>query len=259
LKRSIIFIAVLILLATLGGGLGYFHFVVKPGMIKRFILQAPPPPASVAVAVGKIETWAPRLPAAVVLVFTILAVLPDQIGQDRIDALSIECTVKKLITNKAYPSEIIDIDYDPTLAIRGIVVDKEAGNVFKMDRHLLPLLDLLAAGKTRLRPILMTTFAAILTLLPLSFGLGAGAALSFARGIGEFGATIMFAGSFQGVTQTLSLAIYAQFDHDFDIALTISALLIVLSGMILFAVKLRPRWTRSESTSPFLFAPSGSS
>jgi membrane fusion protein, multidrug efflux system len=63
LKRSIIFIAVLILLATLGGGLGYFHFVVKPGMIKRFILQAPPPPASVAVAVGEIETWAPRLPA----------------------------------------------------------------------------------------------------------------------------------------------------------------------------------------------------
>ena len=63
MKRSIIFIAVLILLATLGGGLGYFHFVVKPGMIKRFILQAPPPPASVAVAVAKIETWAPRLPA----------------------------------------------------------------------------------------------------------------------------------------------------------------------------------------------------
>ncbi|MGH6838874.1 MAG: efflux RND transporter periplasmic adaptor subunit [Methylocella sp.] len=63
MKRSIIFIAVLILLATLGGGLGYFHFVVKPGMIKRFILQAPPPPATVAVAVAKIETWAPRLPA----------------------------------------------------------------------------------------------------------------------------------------------------------------------------------------------------
>jgi len=62
-KRSIIFIAVLILLVTLGGGLGYFQFVVKPGMIKRFILQAPPPPASVAVAVAKIETWVPRLPA----------------------------------------------------------------------------------------------------------------------------------------------------------------------------------------------------
>ena len=63
MKRSIIFIAVLILLATLGGGLGYFHFVVKPEMIKRFILQTPPPLASVAVAVAETETWVPRLPA----------------------------------------------------------------------------------------------------------------------------------------------------------------------------------------------------
>ncbi|MEJ7568859.1 MAG: ABC transporter permease, partial [Gaiellaceae bacterium] len=56
--------------------------------------------------------------------------------------------------------------------------------------------------------------------LPLAAGgLGAGAALGFARGIGEFGATIMFAGSLQGVTKTLSLAIYEQFDLDFDVAL----------------------------------------
>ena len=65
-------------------------------------------------------------------------------------------------------------------------------------------------------------------MLPLARGgLGAGAALAFARGLGEFGATIMFAGSLQGVTQTLSLAIYEQFDVDFDVALAISALLIV--------------------------------
>jgi membrane fusion protein, multidrug efflux system len=63
MKRSIIFIGVLIFLATLGGGLGYFQFVVKPGMIKRFILDSPPPPASVAVDTPRIETWAPRLPA----------------------------------------------------------------------------------------------------------------------------------------------------------------------------------------------------
>ena len=49
--------------------------------------------------------------------------------------------------------------------------------------------------------------------LPLAgTGLGAGAALAFARGLGEFGATIMFAGTLQGVTQTVSLAIYQQFD-----------------------------------------------
>ena len=68
--------------------------------------------------------------------------------------------------------------------------------------------------------------------LPLaSTGLAAGAALSFARGIGEFGATIMFAGSLQGVTQTISLAIYAQFDLNFDVALALGALLVVASGV----------------------------
>jgi membrane fusion protein, multidrug efflux system len=63
MKRSIIFIVVLIGLVTLAGGLGYFQFVVKPEMIKHIILQASPPPASVAVATPRIETWAPRLPA----------------------------------------------------------------------------------------------------------------------------------------------------------------------------------------------------
>jgi molybdate transport system permease protein len=93
-------------------------------------------------------------------------------------------------------------------------------------------------------------------MLPLARGgLGAGAALAFARGLGEFGATIMFAGSLQGVTQTLSLAIYEQFDLDFDVALAISALLIVLSALVLLSVKLVIRW-RSESDSLILFAAS---
>jgi molybdate transport system permease protein len=96
--------------------------------------------------------------------------------------------------------------------------------------------------------------------MPLAAGgLGAGWALAFARGIGEFGATIMFAGSLQGVTQTLSLAIYEQFDVDFDTALAIGAELVVVSAAILFAVKLVPGWRRSPSTSPALFGPSASS
>jgi molybdate transport system permease protein len=96
----------------------------------------------------------------------------------------------------------------------------------------------------------------IRVMLPLARGgLGAGAALAFARGLGEFGATIMFAGSLQGVTQTLSLAIYEQFDLDFDVALAISALLIVISALILLSVKLTIRW-RSESGSLTLFAAS---
>jgi molybdate transport system permease protein len=96
--------------------------------------------------------------------------------------------------------------------------------------------------------------------LPLaSAGLGAGAALAFARGIGEFGATIMFAGSLQGVTQTFSLAIYEQFDVDFDVALAISSLLIVVSGALLLAVKIVPSWARSGWISPLGFARSSSS
>ena len=95
--------------------------------------------------------------------------------------------------------------------------------------------------------------------LPLaSGGLGAGAALAFARGIGEFGATIMFAGSLQGVTQTLSLAVYEQFDVDFDTALAIGAELVIVSAVVLLAVKVVPGWARSTSPFTTLSAPSRS-
>jgi molybdate transport system permease protein len=105
----------------------------------------------------------------------------------------------------------------------------------------------LGAGQAR-------TFARVA--LPLAAGgLGAGAALAFARGIGEFGATLMFAGSLRGVTQTLPLAIYEAFDLDFDLALAISALLVAISAVILLATKLAFRW-RSTSPSTTLFAPS---
>lgn len=89
-------------------------------------------------------------------------------------------------------------------------------------------------------------------------GLGAGFALSLARGIGEFGATIFFAGSFQGVTQTLPLAIYAQFDVNLDVALGISALLVLVSAAALLIVKLIPAWAGSSSTFAYPFARSRS-
>ena len=102
------------------------------------------------------------------------------------------------------------------------------------------------------------TFARVA--LPLaSGGLGAGAALAFARGLGEFGATIMFAGSLQGVTQTLSLAVYQEFDVDFDTALAIGALLVIASALVLLAAKVVLAWRRSTSTSITVSAPSVSS
>jgi molybdate transport system permease protein len=81
--------------------------------------------------------------------------------------------------------------------------------------------------------------------LPLAAGgLSAASALAFARGLGEFGATIMFAGSLQGVTQTLPLAIYAQLALDFDVALALGAFLVLVSLAVLLTVKLLPTWTR---------------
>jgi molybdate transport system permease protein len=120
-----------------------------------------------------------------------------------------------------------------------------------LDKTLLDASRTLGAGPAR-------TFFRIA--LPLaSRGLAAGAALSLARGIGEFGATIMFAGSLQGVTQTVSLAIYAQLDIDFDVAIALGVVLVLVSAAILLLVKLIPAWTRSTSTSLSPFARFGSS
>ena len=69
-------------------------------------------------------------------------------------------------------------------------------------------------------------------------GLLAGGALALGRALGEFGATLIFAGSFQGITQTVPLAIYDRFATDFDGALALSAVLVVVSAAILLAVKL---------------------
>ena len=72
-------------------------------------------------------------------------------------------------------------------------------------------------------------------------GLAAGGALALGRALGEFGATLMFAGSFEGITQTVPLAIYDRFATDFDSALALSAILVALSAAILLAVKLVQR------------------
>jgi molybdate transport system permease protein len=79
-------------------------------------------------------------------------------------------------------------------------------------------------------------------------GLIAGEAVAVARGLGEFGATIMFAGSFQGTTQTFTLAIYQQFEtiDGFEVALSISALLVIVSLAILLSLKLSGLWLRAR-------------
>src|SRR5438445_9285757 len=98
--------------------------------------------------------------------------------------------------------------------------------------------NVVAASRTLGAGPLRTFFRIV---LPLARGgLSAGAALAFARGLGEFGATIMFAGSLRGVTQTLPLAVYAQFDVNFDVALAVSALLVLISAALLVTLKWLP-------------------
>jgi len=65
-----------------------------------------------------------------------------------------------------------------------------------------------------------------------------GAVMCWSRALGEFGATVMFAGSFQGRTQTMPLAIYAALESDLDAALVLSAILVVVSFAVLLALRL---------------------
>lgn len=65
-----------------------------------------------------------------------------------------------------------------------------------------------------------------------------GVALAWARALGEFGATIIFAGNFPGRTQTMPLAIYLGFELDLDVAVALSVLLVTLSFVVLMFVKI---------------------
>jgi molybdate transport system permease protein len=80
-----------------------------------------------------------------------------------------------------------------------------------------------------------TTVLRTVTLPLVLPGLMSGAVLAFARSLGEFGATLTFAGSLQGVTRTLPLEIYLQRETDPDAAVALSLLLIVVAAGIVIA------------------------
>lgn len=75
-------------------------------------------------------------------------------------------------------------------------------------------------------------------MVPMSWvSILSGCVLTWARALGEFGATILFAGNFPGRTQTMPLAIYVGFEMDLTVALTLSALLVCFSFVVLGLVK----------------------
>jgi molybdate transport system permease protein len=74
--------------------------------------------------------------------------------------------------------------------------------------------------------------------VPLAFpALVAGALTAWARALGEFGATIIFAGSFRGVTQTIPLAIFAEFHRNLDAAVALSVLVLGFAFAVILAVR----------------------
>jgi molybdate transport system permease protein len=117
------------------------------------------------------------------------------------------------------------------VAMPFLVITCEAG-LRAMDRRFEDAAATLGAGRwTTLRRV---------TLPLIAPSLGAGMALCWARALGEFGATITFAGNLPGVTQTMPLAVYLTLETDLDAAIALSLVLLAISLAVLVA--LRDRW-----------------
>jgi molybdate transport system permease protein len=112
--------------------------------------------------------------------------------------------------------------------VRGAIAAFEA-----LDPALLDASRTLGAGEGR-------TFARV-AIPGARAGLASGLALAWGRALGEFGATLFFAGSLQGRTQTAPLAIFSFLGRDFDASLALAAVLLVASAAILLSVKLLGR------------------
>ena len=122
------------------------------------------------------------------------------------------------------------------VAMPFLVITVEAG-LRAMDRRYEDAAATLGAGR-------WTTFRRV-TLPLIAPSLGAGVALCWARALGEFGATITFAGNLPGVTQTMPLAVYIALETDLEAAIALSLVLLAVSLAVLIA--LRDRWFPSAS------------
>jgi molybdate transport system permease protein len=117
------------------------------------------------------------------------------------------------------------------VAMPFLVITTEAG-LRAMDRRFEDAAATLGAGR-------WLTFRRV-TLPLIGPSLGAGAALCWARALGEFGATITFAGNLPGTTQTMPLAVYIALETDLRAAVALSLILLAVSLVVLVA--LRDRW-----------------
>lgn len=111
-----------------------------------------------------------------------------------------------------------------------------ASNAFrKVDPEMLTVARTLGASSSE---------AFVRVALPIALpGLIAGASLAWARSLGEFGATLLFAGSFPGTTQTVPLAIFSALEVDVRLALVFSLVLAAVAAFLLLALRLLPRFS----------------
>jgi len=114
------------------------------------------------------------------------------------------------------------------VAMPFLIVTVEAG-LRSMDRRYEDVAATLGASR-------WLTFRRV-TLPLLGPSLGAGMALCWARALGEFGATITFAGNLSGRTQTMPLAVYLQLERDVDSAILLSLILLAVSAVVLVALR----------------------
>jgi molybdate transport system permease protein len=121
------------------------------------------------------------------------------------------------------------------VAMPFLVITVEAG-IRAMDRRYEDAAATLGAGRWR-------TFR-LVTLPLIAPALAAGSALSWARALGEFGATITFAGNLPGTTQTMPLAVYLALQNNTDTAITLSLVMLAISLAVL--VGLRSHWFPSR-------------
>ena len=158
------------------------------------------------------------LPPAVAGIALLAAVGPSGILGGAVDAAGIELTLQTAGVVVAL-----------TFVASPFYVRQAMAAFAAVDRTLLDASRTLGASEAR---------GFLRVMIPAALpGLAAGTALALGRALGEFGATLMFAGSFQGITQTVPLAIYDRFSTNFESALALSAVLVAISAAILLSVK----------------------
>jgi molybdate transport system permease protein len=138
-------------------------------------------------------------------------------------------------------SSLAELGFEPAFTTTAVVmaqlfvaapfyVKAATGAFARIDRDLEQAAQVLGAGWWRV-------FRRITVPLAWPTLLG-GAVMAWARALGEFGATIIFAGNYPGRTQTMPLAIYLGFELDIGVALTLAILLLAVSGVVLGVVKI---------------------